>query len=283
MKLRVLIVDDEELAREKLRVLLSRYRFVEVVGEAADGAAAGALLRESHPDVVFLDIEMPNVGGLELMKQVSEDTKVVFVTAYEQYAISAFNGGVGDYLLKPFSPPRLELALNRVWKRIKEERSAALVSQALPALPVELVEDSRRESPGKLVLKIDGRFSVVPIRQITHILAERNYLNVYTSERRFFVRGAMTAILKLVEESSFVRLGRSLAVNVERIGHIQPVDAKNLHVILDNGTKLLANRAQCGVLLAKLKESGSPIVGLRRSQQSKSGRQPGGHQPELQI
>lgn len=265
MKLRALIVDDEELAREKLHALLSRHKFVEVVGEAADGASAGTLLRESCPDVVFLDIEMPNVSGLDLMKQVPEGTKVVFVTAYQQYAVSAFDGGAGDYLLKPFSPPRLALALSRVRKRIKEERSAALVRQALPAVPFELVEDSLTSLPGKLILKVNDRFSVVPIAQISHILAERNYLNVYTSQQRYFVRGAMSGLLQLLEAFPFVRLGRSLAVNVEHVGQIKTLDARDLHVILDNGMTLRAHRSQCRVLLTKLKEWGAQITGLRET------------------
>ena len=235
--IRVLIADDEAPARRKLRVLLSRERDVEVVTEAADGGQAVAAIREYRPDVVFLDIQMPQLDGFGVIGEIGVDQMpaVVFVTAFDEHAVKAFEVQAVDYLLKPFAPKRLELLVERL-------RRGVLARQGSPADLATRIEGLLAaiapppQYLRQLLLERDaGRQIVVAIAEIDLIRADANYLHFVTRQGEFRRRGTLAELESRLDPGMFVRLNRSEIVRLEAIRELQPWFHGDARVVLHTG------------------------------------------------
>jgi len=243
--LRTLIVDDEPLAREGLRVRLTREPDVEIVGEAIDGVAAIDAILALTPDVVFLDVQMPGLGGFDVLERVSETHLpiVIFVTAYDQYALKAFDVHALDYLLKPFSDARFTLAMTRARQalasdadRDTDHRIAALLAarsaQAPPAKPYLV----------RLPVKDRDRYLLLRIDEITWIEAAQNYVQIHAKRGTFLVRGTMADLETQLDPARFARIHRSTLVNLDRVREIKPGWHGDFDVVLDDDTPLKLSR-----------------------------------------
>jgi two-component system LytT family response regulator len=263
MKLKALIVDDEDPARDKLRSLLSSIPDVRIVGEAADGRAALELVEKCRPDILFLDIQIPNLNGMEVSRRLPRSAKVIFTTAHAQYAVDAFEAGSVDYLLKPWSRDRLLLAMDRLRQQWNQERSASFLKQSLPALPLEAVlepaSDSTRE---KLIFRSGERLSIEATANIMWVSAEGNYLSIRALTQRYFVRGTMERIRAELDPKLFVRVHRSSLINVNHVRTVSPSERGALEVLMDDGTQLKISRARVPALLAALRKLRIPVLGL---------------------
>ena len=234
--MRVLIADDERLARQRLLNLLEKENDVQVVGECCDGASAAEFLKTRPVDVAFLDIEMPGQSGLEALAtaQESPQTLIVFITAFEQYAVRAFEANVFDYLLKPFREERLRNTLARLRGHL-----ALMSKQSTP-------NNNLRESPSgeieRIAIKSNGRIILLKTDEIDWIEAEHNYVRLHTRGVTHMIRETMTALEAKLNSRRFRRIHRSTIVNVDRIKEIQPWFRGDAIVVLDNGQKLTASR-----------------------------------------
>ncbi|WP_031501008.1 LytR/AlgR family response regulator transcription factor [Bryobacter aggregatus] len=232
--MRVLIADDERIARQRLLSLLEREDDVQIVGECSDGAAAAELLKSRPVDVAFLDIEMPGQSGLEALGFPERTTQplIVFITAFEQYAVRAFEANAFDYLLKPFREERLRNTLTRLRGHL-----ALLKRQASPVTRDTAVEDVER-----IPIKSNGRIILLRTDEIDWVEAEHNYVRLHTRGITHLIRETMTALEVKLNSRRFRRIHRSTIVNVDRIREIQPWFRGDAIVILDNGQKLTASR-----------------------------------------
>jgi two-component system LytT family response regulator len=239
--MRLLIVDDEAPARAKLKRLLAAEPDVEIVGEAANGAKAIAALRELKPDAVFLDVQMPIVDGFGVIEAigVAAMPHVVFVTAYDAHALRAFDVQALDYLLKPYSPDRLQTVLERLRRELARERATADFERRLNELFSSL---GRRRHLERLMVERDGRARLLPVEQIDWIEADRNDARLHAREGVHVVRSTLNELAERLDPSKFLRISRSMIVRLDAVRELQPWFHGDYRVILEDGTELTWSR-----------------------------------------
>jgi len=236
--IRTLVVDDEPLARERLRSLLAGEPDVQVVGECGDGCQAVRAIEELRPDLVFLDVEVPNLDGFHILESVGGDRvpAVVFVTAYDQYALRAFDVRAVDYVLKPFGRERLQRALERARAQIARTRSSDLSAQ-LAAL-FEGMRLGKASFLKRLVIKENGRLFFLGTADIDWVEASGNYVRLHVGADAHLLRETMNALESRLDPEQFLRIHRSTIVNIERIKELQPWFHGDYHVVLRDGRQL---------------------------------------------
>ena len=237
MSIRAIIVDDEPLAREKLRRFLADERDVDVIRECSNGREAVAAIRKERADVVFLDIQMPELDGFGVVEAADPAHLpfVVFVTAHDAYAVKAFEVHALDYLLKPFDRERLHDTLARVRRALQRSLSDGYQNQILSLLN-DLREDRRR--PDRLLIRSAGRVFFLDVEEIDWVEAEGNYLSLHAGETTHLVRETMNAMERRLESSGFVRIHRSTIVNLNRLKELRPWFEGESIAILKGGKKL---------------------------------------------
>ncbi|MBW8713666.1 MAG: response regulator transcription factor [Acidobacteria bacterium] len=234
--MRVIVVDDEPLARAVVREYLGAHPGVEVVAECANGFEAVKAVSELAPDLMFLDVQMPKLSGFEVLELIGRSVPVVFTTAYDKYALSAFDVHAIDYLLKPFSAERFAEALTRARERLA----------AREALPLEaLVADDRaKQAPLERVLIRDGsRVHVLPVDAIDYVEAQDDYVAFHSEGKSYLKDQTLAAVENLLDAARFVRIHRSYLLNIDRIGRVELYAKDSRIAILRDGTKLPVSRA----------------------------------------
>jgi two-component system, LytTR family, response regulator len=243
MTLRALVVDDEPLARKALLRLLKNEPDINVIGQCSDGEAAVEAIRRINPDLVFLDVQMPEMDGFQVVDSVGAERMpvTIFVTAYDKYALEAFDANAVDYLLKPFAPDRLARALRRARDRClgRQDKDAA---QRL----FSLLDRSRWQTDyaQRLAVSVRGRILFVSVAEIDWIGAEGNYAALHVSRKTYDVRETMQVLIDKLDPRDFVRIHRSTIVNVHRVSEIRPWFQGSHIVLLRSGEELRMSRYQ---------------------------------------
>jgi len=237
--MRVLIVDDEPIARRGLRRLLGAEPDVEIAGEAGSGTAALDAIADLKPDLVLLDIQMPEMGGLEVVATVGPANMpaVVFVTAYDKYAVDAFDLNAADYVLKPVDPERLSRALGRARQRL-----VTGVRGDLEARLLRVLESTRALQPERLVVRSANRIQFVGTEDIDWINAEDNYVRIHASGKTYLMRDTVAAMEARLDPSRFVRIRSSTIVQIARIREIRPLSNGTFELQLHDGTRVTSAR-----------------------------------------
>ncbi len=264
MPMRVLIVDDEPIARRRISRLLRLEDDVEILDEVGSGAEAVAAIRESHPDLVFLDVQMPDMDGFGVVSSLGDGPlpQVVFVTAYNEYAVKAFDVSAVDYILKPFDPERFRAAFQKARSQL-EQKSSAESGRRIKALLEEVLGEERasalaeRSSNGngaapvsvpraryldRLMVKHDGRVFFVKVADVDWFEASGNYVRVHVGRVSHLIRETMHGIEAQLEPNQFARIHRAVIVNLDRIRELQPWFAGDYIVILRDGRQLKLSR-----------------------------------------
>lgn len=243
MPIRTLIVDDEPLARGRMRRLLEKEEDVEIVGEAADGRSAVEAIREHAPALVFLDVQMPELDGFGVLKELDREEWpcVVFVTAHDQFALRAFEVHALDYLLKPFDTDRFRQTLQRAREAV-EKRNAAPAQTQLAELLAGLTALNPTNSD-RIAVKSSGRIVLVKVPDIDWVESADNYVKLHVGKTEHLHRETLTAMEARLNARDFVRISRSCLVNVERIRELQPLFHGDYAVILHDGTRLTLSRS----------------------------------------
>ena len=233
--MRVLVVEDEVLARRELRRLLEEAGGLEVVGEAADGRSAVEQIDALRPEVVFLDVRLPELSGLEVLERVAHRPAVVFTTAYDRYAVAAFEVEAVDYLVKPFGRARLEATLERVRRRL---------ASGAPAAPSAALREGMGAWPlRRLFARRGDRIVPLPVERIDRIEGADDYAVVCCAGERHLVALRIRELEQRLDPERFVRIHRSHIVNLDRVAALQPFDEHRLAVRLTSGETLVASRA----------------------------------------
>jgi two-component system LytT family response regulator len=245
MTLRALIVEDEPLARRQLRELADGVPWLRCVGEAEDGSAAVRAIDELRPDLVFLDIRMPELSGLEVLERAEHEPAVIFTTAFDAYAVTAFELGALDYLLKPFGRERFLAAVERARRALgaarvddESERDTSTATRARAALA------GAGGSMERIFVRDRGRIVPIPVREIERLEAEDDYVAVLARGRRFLVYLPLGEFERRLDPERFLRVHRSHVVNLDYVTALLPYDAARLQVEMRDGTKLMASRAR---------------------------------------
>jgi two-component system, LytTR family, response regulator len=241
VKIRALIVDDEPLARQRIRRLLEADPDVDLLGECGDGEEALCELQRLRPDLVFLDVQMPLLDGFGVVEALAgtDMPAVIFVTAHDRYALKAFEVHALDYLLKPFDKARFVTALERAKTQVRQG-SAAAMNDRLQEL-LQTVEP-RRPKPERLMIKAGGRICFVRIADVDWIEAAGNYVDLHVGKERHLLRETLSALERKLDPARFVRIHRSTIVNLERIRELQPAFHGDYIVMLHDGTELAVSR-----------------------------------------
>ena len=240
-KIRTVVVDDEPMARERILSLLTQETDVEVIGECGDGVQAVSVIQQHSPDLVFLDVQMPGCDGFGVIQHIGADRMptVVFVTAYDEYALKAFEVHALDYLLKPFGKDRFRETLKHAREHL-ERRRAGDLGRRLLALVHDLKPEPQRLD--RLVVKSGGRVFFLRTEEIDWIEAAGNYVRLHLGEESHLFRETMNGMESRLDGRRFARIHRSRIVNTERIKELQPWFNGEYVVILRNGTRLTLSR-----------------------------------------
>jgi len=238
---RTLIVDDEPLARRRLRSLLSDDAEIEIVGEAASGTAAVGAIVEKRPDLVLLDIQMPGKNGFEVLREIAAEHQpvVVFITAHDEHAIRAFDVQAVDYVLKPVVEERLRVAVRRAVTRVREQRRGD-VAATLTRL---LDQVQRPAGESRIAVKSERGVALLPVADIHWVEADGDLVKLHTALGTHVLRMTMADIEAKLARGQFARVHRSVIVNVECIQEIQPLFKGDYVIVLKTGTKLRSSRA----------------------------------------
>ena len=241
-KIKVLIVDDELLAREKLTIFLAKEAGFDVIGQCANGIEALAFLGHSSPDVLFLDVQMPEMGGMELLRNIDihKIPCIILVTAYDDYAVKAFEFHALDYLLKPFDRERFFMTLNRVRAQLalyqQGDGNAQLLSYLKTSAP-------KQEYIEKVVVKDAGKIFFVKTQEIDWVESAGNYLKLHVGKNIHMLRDTMNAFEKKLNPNSFVRVHRSFLINIEAIEHLENWGNTEFMITLRSGDKVQSGRS----------------------------------------
>lgn len=260
-KLRVLIVDDEPLARQRIADMLSGENGVQVVGEIDNGVAAVDAIRSLHPDLVFLDVQMPGKTGLEVVREIGIDEMplTIFVTAYDRHALEAFEVAAVDYLVKPFDDDRFEQAMQRARRMIELHEVDRLRSKLLSVLQGERSTDrepppsaSRGEYLERIPVEMRGKVRVVPVPEIDFIIASGPYADIYSGDRKYVIREAMQTLEDRLDPAVFIRIHRSVIVRLDLVETLHKGAGGDYEVQLKSGRRLRVSRSRLEALEKKL-------------------------------
>jgi two-component system LytT family response regulator len=247
-RIRVVIVDDEELARQILREYLSKHAEIEVAAECANGFEAVKTVAEKKPDLVFLDIQMPKLDGFEVLELIGNEAAVIFVTAYDSYAIRAFEVHAVDYLLKPISQERFEAALTRA----KERVGGKPAPHALPVSELSAAARPPAQYADRIPVRDGTRVFIIPIAKLDYAEAQDDYVALASEGKKHLKQQTIASLEAALDPSRFLRIHRSYIVNLERVAKIEPY-GKDSHVaVLSNGLQLPVSRAGYNRLKAYL-------------------------------
>lgn len=241
MKIRSLIVDDEPWARKRIAALLRTEPDIEIVGECEDGEEAISKIAELSPDLVLLDVQMPKVDGFEVIEAIDPDRMplVIFVTAYDEYALRAFDAHALDYLLKPFDEERFRKALERARKDLQRERAGT--ENDLRSL-LDTLRHSRKYLQ-RLLVKSGGRVIFLRAADVDWFQASGNYIALHVGRESHLLRQTMNALEPKLDPDHFIRIHRSTIVNLDRVRELQPWFRGEQRLVLKNGTQLTVGRA----------------------------------------
>ena len=234
-KLRTIIVEDEELARNLLKSFLKGAENIALVAECENGFEGVKMINELKPDLVFLDVQMPKITGFEMLELLEHKPQIIFATAYDQYALKAFEYNAADYLLKPYSKERLMEAIDKVAERIQKEGSDSDVAEKVSNFP-------REEYLDRIVVKDRHKIHIAPVDQVRYIESMDDYVMIYTTEGRYMKQKTMKYFESALDPKNFIRIHRSYIVKVDEINEIQQYEKESYIVILHDKTKLKVSK-----------------------------------------
>lgn len=234
-------MDDEPLGRERIRTLLADDPEIEVVGECSDGRQAVAAIERSNPDLVYLDVQMPEMDGFAVLDRIAGERMpaIIFVTAYDRYAVQAFEVHALDYLLKSFDRERFQAALQRAKDQLRHLRDG-LWTERLTGLLQDL--DARQKRLTRLIIRSAGRIFFVRVEEIDWLEAADNYVRIHVNRESHLIRDTLQSLEGRLDPSKFLRIHRSTVVNFDRIKELQPLFHGDYVVRLQDGTELTLTR-----------------------------------------
>jgi two-component system LytT family response regulator len=246
-KLRTLIIDDESLARDLLRHYLTKDGRVEIVGECSNGFEGALAIQELKPDLVFLDIQMPRITGFEMLELVQDPPVIIFSTAFDQYAIRAFEANAIDYLLKPYPFERVVTALNKAIEMVKSKMNGSQIGKLI---------ETRDEDAGivnRVVVKSGRKIQVIPVESIHYIESQDDFVMIYCNEGHFMKQKTMKFFESHLDAEQFVRIHRSVLLNLAALSEIQQYEKESWIVLTRQGAKLKVSKTGYAALKEKLK------------------------------
>ena len=248
MMLRLLIVDDEPVARRRLRRLVREIGDIDIAGEAGDGASAVSAIRTLKPDIVLLDVQMPEMDGFQVLEAIGRETlpAVIFVTAFDQYALRAFEVHAVDYLLKPFSAERLAEALSRARERL--QRGERLPTQEILAE----ARGGQSGHAGRVLVRDGSRVHVLSIEKIDYVQAQDDYVSFRCEGKDYLKDQTLAQVEAALDPAKFVRIHRSYLLNLDRLARVETDERENRLAVLSDGRKLPVSRAGYARLSARL-------------------------------
>ena len=233
--IRAIIVDDEELARRLIREMLAPHGDIEILAECANGFEAVKAVAERKPDLIFLDIQMPKLDGFEVLDLIGPDIAVIFVTAYDTYAMRAFDVHAVDYLLKPFSVERFEASLERARRRMGQKMPSPSELAAAARPPAEYLE--------RIVIRDGTRVQIIPASKVDYLEAQDDYVAVHSAGKSYLKQQTLASMETALDPSRFIRIHRSYIVNLERVVKMEPYSKDSKVAVLADGTQLPVSRA----------------------------------------
>ncbi len=233
---KVVIIDDEPLARSVVKEYLQKHPAIELAAECNDGFEGVKAIQQHQPDLVFLDIQMPKINGFEMLELIEQPPAVIFATAFDEYAIKAFEAHAVDYLLKPFNQERFDKAISK-WK----EKSSSSTEKATQEL-LETAAQSPSQS-NRIVVKNGSKIKIIPVHDVFYLEAADDYVKVHTAEGYFLKNKTMNHFEQSLDGNHFVRSHRSYIVNVQQITRIDPYEKDNHVAILRTGAKVPVSRS----------------------------------------
>jgi|SRR5947209_3528827 len=250
-KIRTLIVDDMPLARNRVRRFLNADADIEVIGECSDGKGAVAAVKELAPDMIFLDVQMPEMDGFEVLNSIGHENlpAIIFVTAHDQYALRAFDVHAIDYLLKPFDEHRFRRALERAKREIRQGQ-ASDVDERLRTLLADVSREPKYMK--RMAVKTAGRTVILATDEIDWIGTAGNYLRLHAGRETHLIRDRMSQLESRLDPKQFARVHRSIIVNVDRVKEMHPLFNGDQVLILRDGTQLTMSRTYRDKLLTLL-------------------------------
>jgi len=237
--IRAVLVDDEELARRVLREYLASSPAIEVVAECANGFDAVKAISELKPDLVFLDVQMPKLDGFEVLELIDREVAVIFVTAYDAYAMKAFDAHAIDYLLKPFSKDRFEVALDRARQRLHAPSGTGAPEPAV----LSVAARPPQEYAQRVVVKDGAKVTIIPVDKLDYVEAQDDYVALHSQKHNYLKQQTISSLESMLDPKQFVRIHRSCIVNLERIAKIEPYTKDSRLAILNDGTQLPVSRS----------------------------------------
>ncbi len=239
--MKVILVDDEPLARNILKKYCSQIPEIEVLGECENGFEAVKMIEEKNPDLVFLDIQMPKLNGFEVLELLPETPKVIFTTAFDEYAVKAFDANAMDYLLKPFLFERF----NQAFEKVKNQSSPQIVE-------TNSNEYIHPDETQRIVIKEGEKISIVPIEELVYIEAYDDYVKLHTADTRYVKKQTMSHYEKTLPSQLFVRIHRSSIIAIDRIQSIESIENGRYQVLLTNDVRLPISRSSFPELKTRL-------------------------------
>jgi two-component system, LytTR family, response regulator len=238
LMIRCILIDDEQPARELVKKMLSNHDDVEIVAECSNGFDGFKAIKDFEPDLVFLDIQMPKLTGFEMLELFEDEVKphVVFITAYDQYALKAFEQNAIDYLLKPYTPDRFNAALDKARERIAHHEP-----QKVDKLLEEINEAN--ESLSRIVVKDRGKIDIIPLDEIHYIKAEDDYVMFYTQRGRFLKKATMGYFETHLPQSDFIRVHRSFIINTQQIKRMERYEKETFIIQLKCGENIKTSKS----------------------------------------
>jgi len=246
-KVKIIIVDDESLARQISKNYLSRYDNVEIAAECSNGFDAIKKINELKPDIILLDIQMPKLTGFEMLELIENPPIIIFTTAYDHFAIKAFEVSAVDYLLKPFSEERFEQALNKAIKLLDDK-----FSQSSSIINVIAEHDKKIETLERVVIKDGGKINIIPANEIRWLEAQDDYVMIHSAQGKFLKQKTMKYFEDHLEETQFVRIHRSHIINLSYLQHLEQQETDSYKIILKNGHELPVSKSGLARLKATL-------------------------------
>lgn len=243
MKIRTLIVDDEPLARQRVRLFAREVPDIEVIGECGSGVDALAAIRRDPPDLIFLDVRMPEMDGFELLQKIPREVLpiVIFTTAYDQHAVRAFEAHALDYLLKPFKPERFKAAVDRAREHLAN-RQAGSAARGLLDFITTGQNQPASQYLNRLTIKTDDRLAVLKTADVDSIESAGNYVAVNVGKESHIMRETLNSLEAQLNPEKFLRVSRSAIVNLDRVKELQPMFKGEYVIVLLNGKRLAMTR-----------------------------------------